>query len=161
MRGWPRRGLEQTGNPQSTCMIVGCRKGVLSLPPPPDPPSDIESNEPTEAPPACVWARDYLPAAVAVKDFPKESTIKQLNCRLLHPVATPRKSVGQESPPNPQRPTIKQLGCGPLPFTPRAGPSQSHAANHADCPKRRLSSLQPITIPETSPSKTILSSTNP
>ena len=36
--------------------LHGLWEGVLSLPPPPDPPYDIESIEPTDVPPVWVWA---------------------------------------------------------------------------------------------------------
>ena len=36
--------------------LHGLWEGVVSLPPPPDPPYDIESIEPTDVPPVWVWA---------------------------------------------------------------------------------------------------------
>ena len=41
--------------------LHGLWEGVLSLPPPPDPPYDIESIEPTDVPPVWVWAGECQP----------------------------------------------------------------------------------------------------
>ena len=41
--------------------LHGLWEGVVSLPPPPDPPYDIESIEPTDVPPVWVWAGECDP----------------------------------------------------------------------------------------------------
>jgi hypothetical protein len=41
--------------------LHGLWEGVIALPPPPDPPYDIETIEPTDVPPVSVWAGETEP----------------------------------------------------------------------------------------------------
>ena len=41
--------------------LHGLWEGVISLPPPPDPPYDVETLEPLEVPPVWVWAGEIEP----------------------------------------------------------------------------------------------------
>jgi hypothetical protein len=39
--------------------LQGLWEGVIALPPPPDPPFDIETMEPIEVPPHAIWRDDF------------------------------------------------------------------------------------------------------